>query len=168
MKNNILKVSILMIVVLIIVAAFGFRTDSQLVWYSFDEGMQKAKMENKQVLMDIYTDWCSWCKVMDEKTYTDPQVILILNSKFILIKLNPEKDGPVMFNGKSYNADHFAQGIGVNGYPATAFFESTEKMITLIPGYLKADEFVPILEYIGEKRYNDIGFDDFLKQKHEN
>lgn len=169
MKNNmLLKTALPVVLAVLIIAALGFHSGSELTWYGFDEGIQKAKDENKLVLMDVYTDWCGWCKVMDEKTYTDPGVVQLLNSKFVLIKLNPEKDGPVMFNGKSYNADHFAQGIGVNGYPATAFFESNEKMITLVPGYLKADEFLPILEYIGEKRYNDIGFDDFLKQRQKN
>ncbi|KAB2879412.1 DUF255 domain-containing protein [bacterium] len=168
MKNNVLKVTIPVFLIVLIIVAVGFRSASQLTWYGFDEGLQKAKNENKQVLIDIYTDWCGWCKVMDEKTYTDSRIVQYLNSKFVLIKLNPEKDGPVMFNGKTYNADHFAQGIGVNGYPATAFFESDAKLITLVPGYLKADEFLPILEYIGEKRYNDIGFDDFIKQREKN
>ena len=167
-NNNLLKIGIPVVLVLVIIVVLGFRAGSQLMWYGFDEGIQKAKDEKKQVLIDVYTDWCSWCKVMDEKTYTDPRIVEYLDTKFILIKLNPEKDGPVTFNGKSYDADHFAQGIGVNGYPATAFFESNEKMITLVPGYLKADEFLPILEYIGEKRYNDIGFEDFLKQRQKN
>ena len=42
-----------------------------LKWHSFDEGSTKAKAEGKQILIDIYTDWCHWCKVMDEKTYSD-------------------------------------------------------------------------------------------------
>jgi thioredoxin-related protein len=168
MKNIKLKAVIVMISIILVIVVLGFSSGSQLTWYGFDEGMQKAKDENKQVLVDVYTDWCSWCKVMDEKTYTDPGVVTILNQKFVLIKLNPEKDGPVMFGGKSYNADQFAQGIGVNGYPATAFFESNDKMITLVPGYLKADEFLPIVEYIGDKKYNEIGFDDYLKQRQKN
>lgn len=157
-----------MISIILFVVALSFSSGSELTWHGFDQGMQKAKNENKQVLVDVYTDWCSWCKVMDEKTYTDPRIINILNQKYILIKLNPEKDGPVMFGGKSYNADHFAQGIGVNGYPATAFFESNEKIITLVPGYLKPDEFLPILEYIGDKKYNEISYDDFIKQRPKN
>lgn len=168
MKNNVLKIAIPVFLIVLIIVAVGFSSVSQLTWYGFDEGIQKAKNEDKQILMDVYTDWCSWCKVMDEKTYTDSRIVQYLNTKFVLIKLNPEKDGPVTFNGKSYGADHFAQGIGVNGYPATVFFESNAKLITLVPGYLKADEFLPILEYIGEKRYNDIGFDDFLKQRKKN
>lgn len=168
MKNKRLKVAIVVLSIVLFVVALGFSSVSQLTWYGFNEGMQKAKIENKQVLVDVYTEWCSWCKVMDEKTYTDPEVVKCLNEKFVLIRLNPEKDGPVMFGGKSYNADHFAQGIGVSGYPATAFFESGEKLITMVPGYLKADEFLPILEYIGDKKYNEIGFDEYVKQRQKN
>ncbi len=154
-----------MISIVLTIVALGFSSGSDLNWHNFGDGMQKAKNENKQVLIDVYTDWCSWCKVMDEKTYTDPRIVDILNSKFVLIRLNPEKDGPVTLNGKSYSADQFAQGMGVTGYPATAFFESNEKMITMVPGYLKADEFLPILEYIGDKKYNELSFDDFVKQR---
>ena len=165
MKNKKLMIAITAVVAVLVVVALSFGSVSQLNWHAFDEGMKKAKAENKQVLVDVYTDWCSWCKVMDEKTYTDPRIVKVLNDKFVLVKLNPEKDGPVLFNGKSYGADQFAQGIGVTGYPATAFIESNEKLITMVPGYLKADEFLPILEYIGDKKYNEISFDDFVKQR---
>ncbi|MBX7151069.1 DUF255 domain-containing protein [bacterium] len=137
----------------------------QLTWYSFDEGLTKAKAENKHVLIDVYTDWCGWCKVMEQKTYSDPDIIKYLNAKFILVKLNPEKDGSITYNGKKYSAAQFSEGIGVNGYPATAFFESDSKMVTLVPGYIQAKEFLNIIQYIGEKEYYQISFDDYLKGK---
>lgn len=154
----------------VLILAVGFSLSwnfpgDQLKWYSFDEGLAKAKIENKHVLIDVYTDWCSWCKVMDQKTYSDPDVVKYLNAKFILIKLNPEKDGQVTYNGKKYSAAQFSQGIGVNGYPATAFFESDAKMVTLVPGFIQAEEFLNIIQYIGEKEYYRISFDDYLKGK---
>ncbi len=137
---------------------------SPLVWHTFDEGMALARVQNKQVLIDVYTDWCGWCKVMDQKTYTHPDISRYLNEKFILIRLNPETDGPVTYRGKQYSASSFAQGIGVNGYPATAFFESGDQMITMVPGYIEASEFLNIIRFIGEKKYNDMTFEDFLKE----
>lgn len=137
----------------------------QLTWYSFDEGLAKAQKENKHVLIDVYTDWCGWCKVMEQKTYSDLNVIRYLNAKFVLVKLNPEKDDQVTYNGKKYSAAQFSQGIGVNGYPATAFFESDAKMVTLVPGFVEAKDFLNIIQYIGEKEYYKISFDDYLKGK---
>lgn len=135
---------------------------SNLKWYSFNEGMALAKKQNKQVLVDVYTDWCGWCKVMDQQTYADPGVTRYLNEKYVLIKLNPEKDGPVTFRGKQFAASEFSAGIGVDGYPATAFFDASEQMITLVPGFVKAPEFLNIIRYIGEKKYNQMSFEEFL------
>ncbi|MGC6414302.1 MAG: DUF255 domain-containing protein, partial [Bacteroidia bacterium] len=42
-----------------------------VTWYNFTDGYNKAVKEGKIILIDAYTDWCGWCKVMDKKTYTD-------------------------------------------------------------------------------------------------
>lgn len=66
------------------------QTDGKLTWMDFAEGYAKAKSENKILLVDAYTDWCSWCKVMDRETYTNAQVIAVLNNEFVCVKFNPE------------------------------------------------------------------------------
>ena len=136
-----------------------------LVWTSFDEGMDRARREDLPVLVDVYTDWCGWCKTMDSKTYGDEKVAKYLNERFVLIKLNPEKDGTITYKGKIYEASYFSQAIGVNGYPATAFFESNEDLVTLVPGFVNAVEFLKILEFIGDKYYQKMTYPDFLKSK---
>ncbi|MCB0832792.1 MAG: DUF255 domain-containing protein [Bacteroidetes bacterium] len=139
--------------------------DSKLKWYSYNDGVKIAKSQNKQILVDFYTDWCSWCKVMDQKTYADVRIVDYLNKNFILIKLNPEKDPPVNYNGQTYDAMRFVEGLGINGYPATGFFEPGDKFITVVPGYIEADEFLPMLEYVGQKKYYTISYQDFLKSR---
>ena len=62
---------------------------TELKWYDFEEGMEKAKKENKALLIDAYTDWCGWCKVMDKETYKDARVIAKLNESFVAVKFNP-------------------------------------------------------------------------------
>jgi thioredoxin-related protein len=142
--------------------------ESKLIWYAFDEGMEKARTENKQVLIDVYTEWCGWCKTMDAKTYSNEKIINYLNEKYILIKLNPETDGEITYRGSKVPASDFARSLGVSGYPSTVFFESNARMITLLPGYVSAEDFLPILEYIAEKKYTEMSFDDFLKSQSKN
>ena len=146
----------------------GFAGEPALVWHKFDEGMERAKNENKQILIDVYTDWCGWCKTMDAKTYTDEKIVQYLSARYVRIRLNPETDGPITYRGKKIEASDFVRGMGVNGYPSTAFFESDASMITLVPGFIAADEFLPILQYIAEKKYTEMSFDDFLKKQNKN
>ena len=69
---------------------FSFNSFAQeLHWYSWNEGYKKAKKENKIILLDTYTEWCGWCKVMDKDTYTVKEVKDKIADDFIPIKLRP-------------------------------------------------------------------------------
>jgi uncharacterized protein YyaL (SSP411 family) len=60
--------------------------------------MQKEK---RPILIDLYTDWCGWCKVMDKKTYTNKKVIEYLQDKFYPVKLDAETRERITWNGKN-------------------------------------------------------------------
>ncbi len=127
--------------------------NNNLKWHSFDEGLAKAKKENKFLLVDFYTDWCGWCKKMDAETYTDKSIVKLLNEQFVLVKLNPEKEGTVNYNLETYSNQQFAGAAGVSGYPATGFFESTGQFIGVVPGYLDVTNFTDLLSKIVAKDY---------------
>ena len=133
-----------------------------VTWVGFNEGMTKAKAENKKVVLDVYTDWCSWCKKMDAEVYTDPAVAKLLQEKFVAIKLNAEASSSISYDNTSYTNAEFSQALGVSGYPATVFFGTDTKPITLVPGYVDAERFASILRYIGDDHYKTVSFDDYL------
>ena len=60
--------------------------NSSLKWKSFDEGMAEAKKSNKKLLVDVYTDWCGWCKKMDASTYGNAEVAAYLNQQYYKFK----------------------------------------------------------------------------------
>ena len=129
---------------------------TELKWYSWNEGYTKAKAENKILLVDIYTDWCGWCKKMDKDTYTKPEVIEVLNKHFIAVKFNPEVrnvvydiDGTKMTPAQLYS--NLVQGQN-SGYPTTVFLFTKEKRLYLQSGYQNAENFIKILnQYIAMK-----------------
>jgi len=128
---------------------FSFNSFAQeLHWYSWNEGYKKAKKENKIILLDTYTEWCSWCKVMDRDTYTVKEVKDKIADDFIPIKLNPEVSGTYIYDGKEYSGKALRNKLARNkfrGYPTTFFVYPKTGGSYMEIGYIKADRFAKIL-----------------------
>lgn len=128
-----------------------------LSWLDFESGYALAKKENKILLIDVYTDWCGWCKVMDRKTYTNDTIIRKLNKSFVMVKLNPEKDRTYTFDDKTMGAAELHQWLGYGktfGFPSTYFMiepGKSEERYTQV-GYLDPWDFAGILDIILSKR----------------
>jgi thioredoxin-related protein len=138
---------------------------SKLHWYPFEQGLAEAKKTNKKLLVDVYTDWCGWCKKMDADTYTDTGVESYLLEKYVVVKLNAESSTRQTYNGKQYTERELASEFGVSGYPTTLFFKSDGSPITGAPGYYGAADFKTVLSYIAEDHYQKTKFEDYAKTK---
>src|SRR5690606_20911058 len=71
-------------------------------WLTIDEVQVAMKKQPKKVYMDVYTDWCGWCKVMDRKTFSNKDVIKYMNKHFYAVKFNAERQDSIRFLGKWY------------------------------------------------------------------
>ena len=141
------------------------KTAMNLRWESFNGGIEQAKTSHKKVLVDVYTDWCGWCKKMDQNVYTDQGVKDYLSKNFVVIKMNAEGDGTLHYKGKDYTPAQLAAVFGVTGYPTTLFLKDDSEPITVLPGYLEAPMFLHVLSYIAEDQYESKQFDQYLKEK---
>ncbi|MBM4165597.1 MAG: DUF255 domain-containing protein [Ignavibacteria bacterium] len=140
-------------------SAITFSQDTR--WYPFNDGLETATKENKKILMDVYTDWCAWCKRMDKDIYAQNEVKALLNKFFVLVKLNAESNNEVAYNELSLTETMLAQELGVDGYPSTIFFLPNGEVITAVPGYVAPDKFLLILKYIGENHYLTMDWVEF-------
>ena len=123
------------------VAAPNTVTESaaSLNWESdYDTALDKAKKGKKLVMVNVYTDWCGWCKRLDKTTYSDKTVQETLARSFVVVKINPEK---------SQKNRQIEQQLGRMGfYPHIYLLDANGRQLVEIPGFIPADQFVQQLD----------------------
>lgn len=120
----------------------------EINWMGYDEGMAKAKAEGKHVMIDFYTSWCKYCKMLDETTYRDPAVVAALNSDFVAIKIDAESQDTVTVDGKKMTMAELALSLRATSFPTILFFASDGNPIALQPGYAPAEDFRNMLGFV--------------------
>jgi len=124
-------------------------------WLSLEEGVVHAKQDQKKILIDVYTDWCKWCKVMDKETFGNAALLPYLKENFHLVKLNAEQKEPIKFNGKEYNwikggrsgYNQLAIDLldGQLAYPSLVVFDAQLNKLQVIRGYKSAEQLKELL-----------------------
>jgi thioredoxin-related protein len=153
---------------------------SPVKWMTFEEAVEKSKTEKRKIFVDVFTDWCGWCKVMDKNTFPDVEVAKLLNEKFYPVKLNAEQTNDIVFRGTTFK--YISQGGGgyhqlaaalLNGqlsYPNFVFLDEEFRIIviqqgtTSLPGYKKPEEFYPFLSFVGSGSYQHMNIAEFQKE----
>ena len=127
----------------------GGKTSGTNTWMSYETGMQLASDMGKPVVIDFYTSWCRWCKVMDKDTFKDEKVASYLNEHFISIKLNAEqKFGSLKYEGRTYTPAQLTRKFKVSAYPSVAYLDNKGGLIFVDRGFKKPAEFMVNLKYV--------------------
>ncbi|MGY5352873.1 thioredoxin family protein [Wenyingzhuangia sp. IMCC45533] len=143
-------------------------------WVSFEEAIALNKKNPKPIIVDVFTDWCHWCKVMDKKTYTNTTIIEYINKNFYAVKFDAEQKTPVNFNGHTFNFvqsgrrgyHEFAQAMlnGKLSYPSTVFFDSKQQLVYVAPGYLKTPIMEKLINFMYQEKYINSDWETFEKE----
>ena len=141
--------AVLAVVLLCAFAAPGRGGDSEVAWKGWDAGLRQARQLKRPVLVDVYTQWCGWCKRMDRDVYARPEVRDYLNRRFVTIKLDAEASEPASYDGRAFTSRSLAAHFRVTGYPTTLFLRSDGEHLVNVPGYVPADKFLLVLRYVG-------------------
>lgn len=153
---------------------------STVQWYSFENalilnGERAAQgLPTKKIFVDVYTDWCGWCKRMDATTFAHPVIIEKLNRDWIPVKLNAERKDTVIINGqefvnqnpeKSRSSHQLAQVLlqGQMSYPSYTLIDETGKQIQTVKGYQSAVQFEMLLDFFNSNTYKTINWEEFQK-----
>ncbi len=139
------------------------------MWVPFNEGMARAEKENKHAVIDFYTTWCHWCKVMDRETFADPEVKKYLAENFVTIRINAESTTEkVKYKGREMTPVELARAFNVRGFPSLAYLDRGGELVTIVPGFVPAKTFLPLLRYMQMECYKQqMTFEEFMKKKGE-
>lgn len=134
-------------------AQLGWSQD-KIEWMKFEDAIAANQTHPKMLLVDVYTDWCGWCKKMDKETFTDPKVVAYINEKFHAVKLNAEDNERTFdFQGKQFSEAQMAAAMRVRSYPNFVIIEPTLKNIAQLPGYRNPEQFMAGLNELIEKAF---------------
>ncbi len=158
-------------------SAFSFTAEprEQINWLSMEEMQLAYKKEPRPLLVDLYTNWCGWCKEMDRTTYKNAKVAAYINQHYYAVKFDAESKKDVLFNNKLYTynkqmkANELAMHLsfGQMEYPTTIFLSGPAGSPAPLPGYLKPREIEAPLKYFAQANKEKETFVEF-NQKFKN
>jgi thiol:disulfide interchange protein DsbD len=132
--------SLLILILMInIPSSFSESESNEIIWLDYEEGIEKARLENKTVLIDFYTDWCTYCTEMDEDTYSKSSIIE-KTEQFVCIKVDGDARSDLV--GK----------YDIDGYPTTLFLSPNGTEVHRVVGYSGPNDFMGHMQFaLGEK-----------------
>jgi len=148
--------------------------DKAVKWYTWEEAIEANKKVKKKIMIDLYTDWCGWCKVMDKKTFSDKKVAAYLNEHFYPVKFNAEQKEDVVFNEHTFKyVKNGRRGVhqlaysladGKLSYPSVIYMDGDIKRVTISPGFKEAKDFMQELKFVNEEHYKTKSFQEYKNE----
>ena len=157
------------------IKADSVKTD-KIQWMSITEAFEKNKsFPKKKIFIDIYTDWCGWCKRLDATTYSHPIIIKYINTNFWAVKFDAETKDTIKIDKNVYvnpnpSVKRSTHQLAVNllnnkmSYPTTVFLNESNNVITSVAGYFGPKDFEVVIKYFGSNEYLKQTYDQYRAQ----
>lgn len=145
--------------------------NSLVKWMTFEEAWAASKENPKKILVDIYTDWCGPCKMMNKNTFGNKDIAKYINRNFYPVKLNAEMKDTVTIDGEIYTfvaqgrrGMHMLAGALMKdsrGYPTVTIFNEERQLLQAIPGYQNIIDMDKLLHFFAEDHYKTTPYNIF-------
>jgi len=157
-----MKKVVVMMMLIWAAAAFSFGQET-IKWYTINEAVELNKKAPRVFIVDVYTDWCGWCKRMDANTFSNPVIAAYINKNYYPVKLNAEQKDDIILEGRTYK---FIQGSGRGynelaaillrgklSYPSIVYLNPKLQIIDVVAGYKTPQQLEVYLSYFKEGAY---------------
>ena len=146
---------------------------TQVKWVKMSKALEQAETQKKKIFIDLYTDWCSWCKKMDVATFQKPDIAEYVNANFIPVKFNAEHRGEITYQDQAFDfvkygkrgyhqlAAELSKSLGRLSFPTIIFLDENQNVIQPIPGFQDPKSFEVIMHYMGEDHFRTTPFKAF-------
>ncbi len=155
----------------ILFSSFDNVIEDKINWVSWEEAVELNKKDPKKMFIDVYTDWCGWCKKMDKSTFTDPEIVKYMNENFYAIKFNAEQKEDISWNGTTFKfvksgrrgAHELASALlnGRLGYPSFVLLDEEFARIMISPGFKKPPQLQKELVFANKEIYKEQNWEDY-------
>lgn len=138
-------------------------------WVSFEKALELQKKNPKKIFMDVYTDWCGPCKMLEAQTFKNPDVVKYINDNYYAVKFNAEGNESITYKGNTYTNPQYVAGktgrngvhqltnaLGVNAYPTMIFFDEEGGIIYPLKGFYKPKEIEIFLKVFAKEEYKKL------------
>ena len=160
------------IILLLTIIAFNFNTKAQekINWITLNKALELQKEKPKKIMMDVYTNWCGPCKLLDKKTFQNKDVITYVNKNYYAVKFNGEGNEVINYKNSTFsnpnydktkankrNSSHeFADYMQIRGYPTIAFWNEEGKLLVPLTGFYNPQQLELYLKMFYNNKHKEI------------
>jgi len=140
---------------------------SPIKWYDIETAMEMQAKTPKPIFIDVYTDWCGWCKKMIKTTFSNSVIAGYINTNFYPVRLDAETKDTIIFKGKTYVSTGKTHELAIEllnkrmSYPTVVIIDKNNKTTFPVPGYLTTKDIEPLLIYFAEDLTQTINYQDY-------
>ena len=137
--------------------------NAQVNWLTWEEAQVRNQSEPRKFIVDVYTQWCGWCKKMDKATFGQSDISSYINSNYYPVKFDAETKSDIQFKNKTYK--YVRQGtsgyhelaaeitFGKLSFPTIVFLDEKMNIIQPLTGYKDPESMDKIMKYFAEDYY---------------
>jgi len=157
-----------LLIIFVILGITKINAQDTIQWMTMNEALAAQKKNPKKIFMDVYTDWCGPCKLLDKNTFHHKDVAKFVNENYYAVKFNAEGTEEITYQDFTYTNPNYQEGrkgrnsqhllahaLKITGYPTIVFFDEKGELIQPVVGYKTPAQIEIYLKMIAN--------DDYLK-----